>query len=650
MNLIALDKVSKGYGEKMLLQEISFGIEEGDKIGLLGINGCGKSTLLKLLAGHEESDQGLIVRKKNLRMQYLSQNPAFDPSDTVMDTVIRGDAPIMKILQQYRATVIAMEHHPLTDSLQQALSELSQQMEAMDGWTLESEARNLLTRLGIQQFDTKMQDLSGGQRKRVALAAALMNPTDLLLLDEPTNHLDNQAIDWLEIYLQRFNGALLMVTHDRYFLERISRKIIEIERGQLFSFPGNYSIYLEKKLEREQIDLAMNDKKQALLRKELAWIRKGARARSTKQKARIERFEKLQDEPTSSNGQNLQISSNASRLGKKTIIMENISHGYQEQKIIDTFSYRLARDERMGIVGANGVGKTTLLAIMKGEISPRQGSVEIGDTVKIGYFPQESTDLPEDMRVIDYIREAGEYLPSGKKMVSAAQMLETFLFPPDTHWTRLQKLSGGEKRRLHLLRILMTAPNVLLFDEPGNDLDIETLNILEDYLDDFSGAVVAVSHDRYFLDRICEKILAFEGSGKLVEYPGNYSDYLRYLALKQENKVADQTAANLNATGIVAKKDERVREKTRLLKFTYQEQKDFAEIDDKITAVEEEINVINEKINQAQSDYKLLGELTAMREEIIKHQDDLLERWTYLNELAEEIDKQRKNRRIILPR
>lgn len=645
MNLIALDKVSKGYGEKMLLQEISFGIEEGDKIGLLGINGSGKSTLLKLLAGREESDQGQIVRKRNLRMQYLSQNPAFNPADTVMDTVIRGDAPVMKILQQYRATVIAMEHHPLTDSLQQELSELSQQMEALDGWTLESEARNLLTRLGIQQFDTKMKDLSGGQRKRVALAAALMNPTDLLLLDEPTNHLDNQAIDWLEIYLQRFSGALLMVTHDRYFLERISRKIIEIERGQLFSYPGNYSVYLEKKLEREQIDLVMNDKKQALLRKELAWIRKGARARSTKQKARIERFEKLQDEPTSSNGQNLQISSNASRLGKKTIIMEDISHGYQEQKIIDTFSYRLARDERMGIVGANGVGKTTLLAIMKGEISPRQGSVEIGDTVKIGYFPQESTDLPEDMRVIDYIREAGEYLPSGKKMVSAAQMLETFLFPPDTHWTRLQKLSGGEKRRLHLLRILMTAPNVLLFDEPGNDLDIETLNILEDYLDDFSGAVVAVSHDRYFLDRICEKILAFEGFGKLVEYPGNYSDYLRYLALKQENKAADQTAANLNATGIVTKKDERVREKTRLLKFTYQEQKDFAEIDDKITAVEEEINVINKKINQAQSDYKLLGELTAMREEIIKHQDDLLERWTYLNELAEEIDKQRKNRR-----
>lgn len=644
MNLIALDKVSKGYGEKMLLQEISFGIEEGDKIGLLGINGSGKSTLLKLLAGHEESDQGQIVRKKNLRMQYLSQNPAFDPSDTVMDTVIRGDAPVMKILQQYRATVIAMEHHPLTDSLQQALSELSQQMEAMDGWTLESEARNLLTRLGVQQFDAKMKDLSGGQRKRVALAAALMNPTDVLLLDEPTNHLDNQAIDWLEIYLQRFSGALLMVTHDRYFLERVSRKIIEIERGQLFSYPGNYSVYLEKKLEREQIDLVMADKKQALLRKELTWIRKGARARSTKQKARIERFEKLQDEPTRSNGQNLQISSNASRLGKKTIVLENISHGYQGQKIIEAFSYRLARNERMGIVGPNGVGKTTLLAIMKGEVIPRQGSIEIGDTVKIGYFPQESNNLPEDMRVIDYIREAGEYLPSGKKMVSAAQMLETFLFPPDAHWNRLQKLSGGEKRRLHLLRILMTAPNVLLLDEPGNDLDIETLKILEDYLDDFPGAVVAVSHDRYFLDRICEKILAYEGAGKFVEYPGNYSDYLSYLAFKQENKANDQTTENLTATGIAANEDERVKEKTRILKFTYQEQKDFAEIDDKITAVEEEIKGINERINQAQSDYKLLGELTAMREEIMHRQDDLLERWTYLSELAEEIEKQKNKR------
>ena len=638
MNLISLDKTSKTYTEKILLQEISIGIDEGDKIGLLGINGSGKSTLLKLIAGLEEPDQGQIVRKRNLRMQYLAQNPVFDPADTVMDMVFKGDTPIMKTVNHYRVVAAAMEQHPLNDQLQKEMAELSQQMDAMNGWALESEAQNILSRLGITQYDSKMNLLSGGQRKRAALAAALLNDAELLILDEPTNHLDNQAIDWLETYLQRFSGALLMVTHDRYFLERVSHKIIEIDRGRLLSYTGNYSAYLEKKLEREQTELTIADKNQALLRKELAWIRKGARARSTKQKARIERFEKLQSEPTRSEHQEVQITSNVSRLGKKTIIMENVSHAYHDQKIIDNYSCRLDRGERMGIIGANGVGKTTLLEIMQGAIIPRQGRVDIGETVKIGYFPQESTGLPDDMRLIDYIREAGEYLPSGKKMISAAQMLETFLFPSFTHWTRLEKLSGGEKRRLHLLRILMTAPNVLLLDEPGNDLDIETLKILEDYLDDFPGAVVTVSHDRYFLDRVCEKILAFEKSGKLVEYPGNYSDFLRSLEAKQgkQEKQDDEGSASS------VSKEPTVREKLKTLKFTFREQKEFAEIDDKIATVENELQEINQKINHAGSNYRLLEDLNAQRDEIITRQDDLLERWTYLNELAEAIEEQKK--------
>ncbi len=640
MNLIVMDNVSKSYGEKALLQEISFGIDEGEKIGLLGINGSGKSTLLKLLAGWEEPDQGQIIRKKHLRMEYLPQNPIFDPQASVLDTALNGDSPAMQILHRYRAVMAAIDGKPANESLQAELYLLNQQMEAMDAWTLESDAKGILTQLGITQFEAQMVQLSGGQRKRVALAAALMNPAELLIMDEPTNHLDNQAIDWLEKYLQRFNGALVMVTHDRYFLERVSRRIIEIERAHLYSYPGNYSVYLERKLEREETELVVADRKQALLRKELAWIRKGARARSTKQKARIERFEKLQEDQVRIGQDKLHISSAASRLGKKTIILEDISHRYKADKILEAYSCILDREERLGIVGPNGIGKSTLLRIMGGELIPNKGNVEIGSTVKIGYFPQESTGLPDDMRVIDYIREAGEYLPSGKKMLSAAQMLETFLFPPASQWTNLQKLSGGEKRRLHLLRILMGAPNVLLLDEPGNDLDIETLKILEDYLDDFAGAVVVVSHDRYLLDRICEKILAFEGAGRLKEYPGNYSDYLLLAAAQQEDEVSQKQGGSAGPI-IDSKKNERAGEKSKAIKFSFKEQKEFEEIDDRIAAVEDELQAINTRINQAASDYLLLEKLTALRQEIIQRQDDLLERWTYLNELAEEIEKQR---------
>ena len=603
MNLLAMDNINKTIGEKVLLEEIYFGIDEGEKIGLLGINGSGKTTFLKLIAGIEEPDRGQIVRNRHLQIQYLPQNPLFNAEATVIDTALGIASP----------------------------------MESQDAWAAESNAKAILTRLGIVQFDVPISQLSGGQRKRVALAAALMNPADLLILDEPTNHLDNQAIDWLEKYLQKLKCALLMVTHDRYFLERVTTRIIELDRAHLYSYPGNYSVYLERKLEREEKEAALINKKQVLLRKELAWIRKGARARSTKQKARIERFEKLQEDQPRTNGEPLQISSCASRLGKKTIILENISHSYQMEKLIHNYSYIVARDERLGIVGLNGIGKSTLLRIMSGEIIPDQGNVEIGSTIKIGYFPQESSNLPDEMKVIDYIREAGEYLQAGKKMLSASQMLETFLFSPASQWTTLQKLSGGEKRRLHLLRILMGAPNVLLLDEPGNDLDIETLTVLEDYLDDFPGAVVAVSHDRYFLDRVSEKILAFEGLGKLEEYPGNYSDYLN-----QHNAVIQINEKAKDHKGFYdGKKENRETGKPKPIRFTFKEQKEFEEIDDKIAAVETELKELNAKINQAACDYQQLERLAAIRQEVEQRQDHLLERWTYLNELAEIIDKQK---------
>lgn len=637
MNILTMNQVSKTFGGKNLLCEVSFGIEEEEKSGLLGVNGSGKSTFLKMAAGFEEPDRGNIIWHKNLRIQYLPQEPLFEPESTVLNTVLSGDAPGMTAWRRYQSLLIHIDRKGENESLHQELLQASQEIEALDAWTLESDAKGMLNRLGIHDFTSKMGQLSGGQRKRVALAAALMNTADLLILDEPTNHLDNQAIDWLEEYLQKFNGALLMVTHDRYFLERVSSRIIELDRAHLYSYPGNYSTYLERKLEREAMEATMADKKQALLLKELAWIKRGARARSTKQKARIQRFERLQEEQVQIKSDRLQISQTASRLGKKTIILEDVTHGYEGETLIRGYSCIVERDERLGLVGANGSGKTTLLRIMSGEIIPKQGRVEAGSTVKIGYFPQQSTCLPEDMRVIDYIREAGEYLKAGKKMLSASQMLETFLFPAAVQWTTLQKLSGGEKRRLHLLRVLMEAPNILLLDEPGNDLDIETLTILEDYLDDFPGAVVAVSHDRYFLDRICDNILAFEGQGRLACYPGNYSDYLRYNGTRPSGKpnkddrpVKDKAPENKESA------------KTKPLKFTFREQTEFEEIDARIAEVEELLAECGRQIDEAASDYQLLEKLLTARQEIEQQLDDLLERWTYLTELAEAIEKQKK--------
>ncbi|MGE5404537.1 MAG: ATP-binding cassette domain-containing protein [Candidatus Saccharibacteria bacterium] len=633
MNLLTMENISKSHGMKNLLREIDFSIDEGEKIGVLGKNGSGKSTFLKLAAGVDEPDAGTIVKAKSLRIEYLVQNSVFDPESTIIETVLGGDSPAMQVWRRYHAAVAKIDGSA-PDISHHELSQLSQQMDSLDAWSLENEAQSILTRLGIFQFNERMGLLSGGQRKRVALAAALMNPADLLILDEPTNHLDNQAIDWLEKYLQRYNGALLMVTHDRYFLERVTNRIIEIDNGQMYSYPGSYSIFVERKLDREEREAANADKRQALLRKELEWMCKGAKARTTKQKARIDRFEKLQAEQPRAASGTLDIASTASRLGKKTVILHDISHGYDGVPLIKDYSSILDREERMGIVGPNGVGKSTLLRIIGGDLKPDKGHIEFGSTVKIGYFPQESTGLPMNMKVIDYIREAGEYVQAGKKNLSAAQMLETFLFTPASQWTTLEKLSGGEIRRLHLLRILMEAPNVLLLDEPGNDLDIETLNILEDYLDDFKGAVVAVSHDRYFLDRISESILAFEGDGRLTEYPGNYSDYLVYAAEKPEPRQSLATAQE-KQTNVDS-------EKPRQVKFTFKEQREYEEIDDKIAIVEAELKDLNAKIEAAASDYVLLEELLARRPEVEARLDALLERWTYLTELAEEIERQKR--------
>jgi ATP-binding cassette subfamily F protein uup len=519
MNLLSAEGITKSYSEKKLFNNISLGINDGDKIGVIGINGTGKSTLLKVIAGVEELDDGRIIRSNGLQIEYLSQNPAFEEDSTVIQQVFKGNSPVMKLLREYEEALN-------NNSSPERIMKLTQQIDLLNGWTLESEAKSILSKLGILDFTAKVGTLSGGQRKRIALAAALIQPSNLLILDEPTNHLDNDTIDWLEQYLNKRKGALLMVTHDRYFLDRVVNVIIELDRGNLYSYKGNYTEFLEKKSERMEREEASEAKRQNLLRKELAWIRRGAKARTTKQKARIDRFEKLSSQEVDIVEDKIDISVGSSRLGKKVIEINNISKAYGNRTLIKNFDYTVLRDDRIGIVGPNGMGKSTLINIIAGKLEGDGGYVDLGETVKIGLYSQETNFLKEDMRVIEYIRETAEYLTTAEgEKITASQMLERFLFPPESQWTPIEKLSGGEKRRLYLLKVLMEAPNVLLLDEPTNDLDIETLTILEDYIDNFQGAVIAVSHDRYFLDRIAEKIFAFKEGGEIVQYSGNYSDY-----------------------------------------------------------------------------------------------------------------------------
>ncbi|MDD4504540.1 MAG: ABC-F family ATP-binding cassette domain-containing protein, partial [Clostridiaceae bacterium] len=520
MNIISIENITKSYSEKVLLDDISLGIDDRDKIGIVGVNGVGKSTLLKIIAGIERPEAGKITRGNSVSIEYLSQNPYFDPEAKVLEQVFRGNSPAMNLVREYEKAL----QNP--DSSSEKLLKLSIEMDRLNGWSLESEAKGVLTKLGITDFQEKIAVLSGGQKKRIALGAALINPSELLILDEPTNHLDNRTIDWLEEYLGKRKGALLMITHDRYFLDRVVNEIAELDKGKLYIYKGNYNNYIEKKIEREESKAANERKRQTLLKKELSWISRGAKARTTKQKSRIERFEKLNEQTVDSTGERLEISVGSSRLGRKVIELSHISKSFGENKVIEDFSYIVLRNDRVGIIGPNGSGKTTLMNIIAGAIKSDSGAVEVGETVKIGIFSQDSYHMSDNsIRVIEYIREGAEYLETAEgEKISASQMLERFLFSPSAQWTPLSKLSGGEKRRLQLLRVLMEAPNVLLLDEPTNDLDIETLTILEDYIESFSGAVIAVSHDRYFLDKTVDKIFVFEGKGRIKKYTGNYTD------------------------------------------------------------------------------------------------------------------------------
>jgi len=628
MNLMTIENIKKSYSVKTLLNHISFGIADGEKIGIIGVNGTGKSTLLKIIAGVETPESGQVVKGNKVRVEYLSQNPEFDPNNTVLDQIFKGDSKEMTLLRQYQEALDAMTQN-YNEATSKALLRIQDEIEHLHLWDLESEAKSILTKLGIHQFSKKMGELSGGQRKRVALASALITPCELLILDEPTNHLDNDTIGKLEDYLNSRKGALLMITHDRYFLDRVTNRILELDKGNLYSYEGNYSVYLEKKMERMEIENAREDKRQNLLRKELAWVRRGAQARSTKQKARLQRFDDLKNQDGPSSQGNIDISVASTRLGKKILEFHRVHKSFGDQVMVKDLDYVLARQDRIGIIGPNGIGKSTLIKMIQGELVPDSGEVVIGETVKIACFSQEIEFPKPTMRAIDYIKENSEMIEvkDGTK-ITASQMCERFLFDGHLQYSQIGTLSGGEKRRLHLLRLLMDAPNVLLFDEPTNDLDIDTLNRLEDYLDDFKGIVITVSHDRYFLDRVCNKIFAYEGGGFIRIYTGTYSDYTNFKESLDSQQAEEKAVAEKVTTKV----------RTDKLKFSYQEKKEFETIDDDIATLEEAIDQLDNQLAEHATDYV---KLQAIMDEKAKIEVDLehkMERWEYLNELHEQIE------------
>lgn len=604
MNLLTIEHLTKSYTERLLFDDTSFSINEGDKIGLIGINGTGKSTLLKIAAGLEEPDLGTVVRGRNLYIRYLPQNPVFEPQLTVLECVIKEN-----------------EGHEHV-------------------WDLEGQAKNMLTRLGVPEYDAVISTLSGGQKKRVALASVLLSAADLLVLDEPTNHLDSSMADWLEDYLKKFRGALLMITHDRYFLDSVSNRIVELDKGKLYSYQAGYGGYLELKEERMAMEQASERKRRSILRTELEWIRRGARARSTKQKGRIQRFEELSARKGPEEDGDVEMNSLTSRLGRTTVEVSHLNKSYGDKVLLRDFTYIFLKNDRIGIIGPNGSGKSTLMKMIAGLVQPDSGETVIGQTVRMGYFSQENEEMDDSLKVIDYIKNVAEYVKTPDGMVSASQMLEQFLFPSSMQYTLIGKLSGGEKRRLCLLHILMGAPNVLLLDEPTNDLDIRTLTILEDYLDHFQGIVIAVSHDRYFLDRVVRRIFAFEGDGAVKQYEGGYTDYQAALEERGQGQSTATKAGAEDQSQPNRKNWKEGQPRETKLKFTYKEQREWETIEETIAALEEEVAELEGGILQAASDYSRLNRLMQEKEEKEAQLEEKMERWMYLNELAEQIGAQ----------
>lgn len=644
MNIMTVENLSKSYGEKVLFQDVTFGMDENDKIGVIGVNGTGKSTFLRVIAGIDEPDGGRVALNNDARITFLSQNPEFDPEITVLRAVFQGGSQELQVVSSYMEAAEMLEQHPTDTGFQGQMTKWSQEMDRVQAWGLESEAKSVLSKLGIPDFSKKMGSLSGGQRKRVALASALILPSELLILDEPTNHIDNDSVAWLESYLQKRRGALLLITHDRYFLDRVCNVMLEMDHGRLFRYEANYSRFLELKSEREEREASTEQKRKNLLRTELAWIRRGAKARTTKQKARIERFEKLQGAKTEYKNDSMDISVASTRLGRKIVEISELRKSIGDRLLIEDLTYIAVPGDRVGIVGPNGSGKSTLLNMIAGRIEPDQGEVMLGGTVKLGYFTQEHQEMDGKQRVIEYIKDEAEVVSTADgTRITAAQMLERFLFPPAMQWTPIEKLSGGEKRRLYLLRVLMGAPNVLLLDEPTNDLDIGTLTVLEAYLDEFPGAVFVVSHDRYFLDRTVDKIMAFEGDGVVAVHVGDYSEYEERIqgTVEQDKQKSDSSVKNGSSSVPTEATDGKAPSRNERLKFSFNEQREYEAIDGMVEAAEQRIMDIASNMESAASDAVQLQALMTEQQAAEAELERLMERWAYLNELAEKIESQR---------
>ena len=610
MNIINIEHISKIFGGKVIFDDVSCGISEGEKIGVIGINGTGKTTLLRVLAGLEQPDEGQVITQNGIRIAYLQQNPAFPEEKTVLSYVTDG-------------------------------------MWDMD-WTLQSEAKSMLNQLGIVDHEQPLAELSGGQRRKAALVRTLVQDFDVLLLDEPSNHLDNEMLTWLEDYLNRYKGTVIMVTHDRYFLDRVSNRILELDHGKIYSYEANYSKFLELKVQREEMALATERKRQSVLRMELEWAKRGCRARSTKQRARLERLEALKAGKAPVSDATLEIEATAARMGRKTVELHHISKRYGEKVLIDDFDYIVLKNQRLGIIGPNGCGKSTLIKIIAGLIEPDSGSVEIGETIQLGYFAQEVPDMNTEQRVIDYIKDVAEYLPTKDGKISASQMLERFLFTPEMQYAPVSKLSGGEKKRLYLLKVIFTGANVYLFDELSNDIDIQTLTILEDFLNSFPGIVITVSHDRYFLDNVVDRIFEFDGNGHLQQYEGGYTDYLETKQKRTSQETSESGNALFGKSGkgkseegsSKSSRDWKQNRKTKL-KFSYKEQKEFETIDDDIAQLEDGIAALEAEILANATNPGKLNELMKEKEKAEHALEEKMNRWVYLNDLAEKIESQK---------
>lgn len=632
MNILSVDNIKKTFADTPLLDGVSFYLQENEKVGVIGINGTGKSTLLKIIAGYEEADEGSITKANNIVIRYLPQNPEFKENETIMESILRQN--ISKVESE---------------------------------WDIESNAKTMLMKLGVNDFNAVTSTLSGGQRKKVALVSTLLSKADILILDEPTNHLDNEMSGWLEDYLKAYRGAIIMVTHDRYFLDSVTNRIVEIDKGKIYSYQANYSGFLKLKSEREDMLLASDRKRKSILRNELEWIMRGARARSTKQKARIERYEELKNMKSPTEVENVEMSSVSSRLGRTTVELHNISKAYGDKVLFKDFSYIFLKNDRIGFIGDNGCGKTTLMKIIARRIEPDSGELVVGQTVKIGYYSQEIENdesagiayMNPAIRVIDYIKETAEYVKTVDGTVTASQMLEKFLFTPEKQYSLIGKLSGGEKRRLNLLRVLMEAPNVLILDEPTNDLDITTLTILEDYLDKFNGIVIEVSHDRYFLDRTVKRIFAFEGNGVINQYEGGYSDYVLRKEMHEvevgENALTGIKSSGKNKNVVSLKGNEKSkvtkggedstkngsassdRNTNRKPRFSYKEQREYDTIESEVSELEDKISNLEKEIESNATDFVKLGELTKEKEQAEALLEEKMDRWVYLEELAEKI-------------